>query len=208
MTAKEYDKQTQASLRRVATFLRRTKAPASPYRPDSAAVTRGHVLYVKLCAQCHAVTGARTFTVIPLEEVQTDRHRVDMWTTAARDAYNNYRTGYDWNFSHFQKVEGYIAETLDGLWLRAPYLHNGSVPTLADLLEVPQDRPKAFVRGGEVLDSSRGGFVAPPCDLTHPEKGAFCLDTALPGNANSGHVYGTDLMASDKADLLAYLLTL
>ena len=142
-------------------FLRRTKPPASPYRPDSAAVNRGHALYVKLCAQCHAATGARTLTVIPLEEVQTDRHRIDMWTTAARDAYNNYRTGYDWNFSHFQKVEGYVAETLDGLWLRAPYLHNGSVPTLADLLEVPQDRPKAFVRGGEVLDSSRGGFVAP-----------------------------------------------
>jgi|SoiMethySBSTD1v2_1073268.scaffolds.fasta_scaffold00993_34 hypothetical protein len=208
MTAQEYDKQTQASLRRVATFLHRTKPPASPYRPDPAAVNRGHLLYVKLCAQCHAVTGARTLTVIPVEEVQTDRRRIDMWTPAARDAYNHYRTGYDWNFSHFQKVEGYVARTLDGLWLLAPYLHNGSVPTLADLLEAPQGRPKAFVRGGEVLDSSRGGFVAPPCDPAHPEKGAFCFDTTLPGNANFGHVYGTDLTAADKADLLAYLLTL
>jgi hypothetical protein len=207
MTAHEYDEQTQTSLRRVAAFLRRTKPPASPHRPDSAAVDRGHALYANLCANCHAATGARTLTVIPIEEIQTDRHRIDMWTTAARDAYNNYRKGYDWNFSHFQKLEGYIAETLDGLWLRAPYLHNGSVPTLADLLEGPQDRPKAFVRGGEVLDSNRGGFVAPSCDPRRPEKGVFCFDTTLPGNANSGHVYGTELTAADKADLLAYLLT-
>ena len=50
--------------------------------------------------------------------------------------------------------------------------------------------------------------MAPPCDPAHPEKGAFCFDTTLPGNANFGHVYGTDLTAADKADLLAYLLTL
>jgi hypothetical protein len=208
MTAHEYDEQTQASLRRVGAFLRRTKPPASPYRPDLAAVDRGHALYAKLCADCHAATGARTLTVIPIEEIQTDRHRIDMWTTAARDAYNSYRKGYDWNFGHFQKLEGYVAETLDGLWLRAPYLHNGSVPTLADLLEDPQSRPKAFARGGEVLDSNRGGFVAPSCDPRRPEKAVFCFDTTLSGNANSGHLYGTDLTAADKADLLAYLLTL
>jgi len=208
MTAHEYNEQTQTSLRRVAAFLRRAKPPASPYRPDPAAVDRGHALYANLCADCHAATGARALMVIPIEEIQTDRHRIDMWTTSARDAYNSYRNGYDWNFSHFQKLEGYVAETLDGLWLRAPYLHNGSVPTLADLLEGPQSRPKAFVRGGEVLDPNRGGFVAPSCDPSRSEKGVFCFDTTLPGNANSGHVYGTDLTAADKADLLAYLLTL
>jgi len=54
----------------------------------------------------------------------------------------------------------------------------------------------------------RGGFVAPACDPARPQKAAFCFDTAMPGNANSGHVYGTDLTAADKADLLAFLLTL
>jgi mono/diheme cytochrome c family protein len=208
MTAQEFNKKTQSSLSRVAEFLRRTKPPASPHRPDFAAVNRGHALYTRLCAQCHDSAGARVFTVIPVEEVQTDRHRIDMWTTAARDTYNGYRGGYDWNFSHFQKADGYVAKTLDGLWLLAPYLHNGSVPTLADLLEAPPDRPRAFLRGGEVLDSVRGGFVAPPCDPAHPQMGTFCFDTAMPGNANSGHVYGTDLTTADKADLLAYLLTL
>jgi hypothetical protein len=208
MTAKEYGEETRSALHHVATFLGRARPPASPYRPDLTAVNRGHSLYTKLCAQCHDSAGDRVLTVIPIEEVRTDRHRLDMWSTAARDAYNNYRVGYDWNFSHFQKTDGYVAETLDGLWLRAPYLHNGSVPTLFDLLEAPPDRPRAFLRGGEVLDSVHGGFAAPACDPTRTEKGAFCFDTAMPGNANSGHVYGTDLTAADKADLLAFLLTL
>jgi hypothetical protein len=209
MQAKEYDQQTQDSLRRIGAFFRRTKAPVSPYRPDdTAAVSSGRAWYLRLCAQCHDPAGARTLTVVAVEEVGTDRHRVDMWTTAARDAYNAYRGGYDWDFRHFQKIDGYVAEPLDGLWLRAPYLHNGSVPTLADLLELPQNRPKAFVRGNELLDSKRGGFDAPTCDPASPRKGEFCFDTALPGNANSGHVYGTDLDSKAKADLLAYLLTL
>ena len=207
MTAKEYDDRTEASLRRLGAFLRRTKPPASPYRPEAEAVARGRSVYLARCADCHDSTGSRTLTVIPIDDVQTDRHRIDMWTTKARDTYNDYRKGYDWGFSHFQKLNGYVAEPMDGLWLRAPYLHNGSVPTLVDLLKVPEDRPKAFVRGGEVLDSEHGGFVAPTCDPARPQQGTFCFDIALPGNSNSGHVYGTELAPNDKSDLLAYLLT-
>ena len=207
MTAQEFDQQTQISLRRIETFLGRRKPPASPYRPHPAVVKRGHTLYLALCSQCHDATGARTLTVIPLEEIQTDRHRVDMWTVAARNAYTAFRKGRDWGFRHFQKLSGYVAEPMDGLWLRAPYLHNGSVPTLADLLEQPQNRPKAFLRGGELLDSGRGGFAATLCDPANPRKGEFCFDTKLPGNSNAGHLYGTDLDQAEKADLLAYLLT-
>jgi len=207
MTAKEYDEETEASLRRLGAYLRRVKPPASPYRPEAAAVVRGRAVYETRCADCHDAGGSRSLTVIPVEDVQTDRHRIDMWTALARDTYNNYRKGYDWDFSHFQKQSGYVAEPLDGLWLRAPYLHNGSVPTLADLLKAPPKRPTAFVRGGEVLDAEHGGFAAPACDPTVRQSGVFCFDTALPGNSNAGHTYGTDLAPNDKADLLAYLLT-
>ena len=124
---------------------------------------------------------------MPVSEVGTDPHRVEMWTDASRDAYNDYREGYDWDFRRFQNVEGYVSEPLDGLWARAPYLHNGSVPTLADLLEPPERRPTRFVRGGEVLDPLRGGFLAAACD---PAQGGaeFCFDTGLPGNDNGGHL--------------------
>ena len=58
------------------------------------------------------------------------------------------------------------------------------------------------------LHHYRSAGLAPLCDPRRPEKGVFCFDTTLLGNANSGHVYGTNLTAADKADLLAYLLTL
>jgi hypothetical protein len=77
--------------------------------------------------------------------------RVDMWTITARNAYTVFRKDRDWGFHHFRKLSGYVAQPTDGLWLRAAYLHNGSVPTLADLLEQPQNRPKAFLRGRNYL---------------------------------------------------------
>ena len=131
-----------------------------------------------------------------------------MWTELARDTYNDFREGRDWGFKSFRKISGYVAEPLGGLWLNGPYLHNGSVPTLRDLLEQPAQRPAAFVRGLDVLDARNGGFVAPSCDSRQQPPEGFCFDTRLVGNSNDGHVYGTALPASDKSDLLAYLLTL
>jgi hypothetical protein len=193
---------------RIERFLQATVPPPSPYRPDGAAVERGKALYVEHCAECHAADGTRTLTIVPVEEVGTDPHRAEMWTDAARDAYNGYREGYDWGFRSFQNVEGYVAEPLQGLWLGAPYLHNGSVPTLADLLAPPEARPRAFVRGLEDLDPERGGFVAPACDPRQKPEVGFCYDVSQPGNYNGGHNYGTGLGDADRADLLAYLKTL
>ena len=93
------------------------------------------------------------------------------------------------------------------MWLNGPYLHNGSVPSLRDLLESPPQRPATFVRGLDVLDGRNGGFVAPSCDPRQDPAEGFCFDTRLVGNGNGGHVYGTSLSATEKSDLLAYLLT-
>jgi mono/diheme cytochrome c family protein len=202
--AKEFN---YPAMERIERYLRALPPPPSPHRPDPAAVERGKVVFAANCAECHAPDGKRTLTEIAVAEVGTDINRSNMWTEAARDAYNNYREGRDWGFKSFRKVAGYVAEPLGGLWLNGPYLHNGSVPTLRDLLEPPAQRPIAFVRGLDVLDARNGGFVAPPCDPRQPPAEGFCFDTQLVGNANGGHVYGTTLSAPEKADLLAYLLT-
>jgi len=65
----------------------------------------------------------------------------------------------DERFSHFRKTFGYANSPLDGIWLRAPYLHNGSVPTLRDLLQPSANRPKTFYRGYDVYDQKNVGFV-------------------------------------------------
>ena len=196
------------TLARLQDYLRTLRPPPSPYRPASAAVERGRAVFAAQCADCHATGGARSLTVIPPAEIGTDIQRDFMWTDAAVQAYNGYREGRDWNFSGFRKVDGYVASTLDGLWLNGPYLHNGSVPTLRDLLRVPAQRPVAFVRGGDVVDGQNGGFVSPPCDPVAPPAAGFCYDTTLIGNSNAGHLYGTALPDNQKEDLLAYLLTL
>jgi hypothetical protein len=205
MVAAEYKPET---LTRLIGYVRGLRAPPSPHRPAAEAVEAGRKVFADHCAECHAPDGKRATTIIPSAEVGTDIQRDLMWTDAAVQAYTKYRVGYDWDFRGFRKQDGYLASTLDGLWLNGPYLHNGSVPSLRDLLKAPADRPKAYLRGGDVADGKNGGFVSPSCDpATSPDQG-FCYDTTLIGNSNAGHIYGTDLPADQKESLLAYLLTL
>ena len=148
-----------SSLRRVMNYISDLKAPKYPYPIDDRLAAAGAPIYTSLCADCHEMGGKRTGTVIPLAEIGTDRHRLDMWTANSAEAYNAYGAGHDWKFSHFRKTEGYTAMPLDGVWLTAPYLHNGSVPALSDLFDLPENRPKQFWRGYDLYDPARVGFV-------------------------------------------------
>ena len=94
---------------------------------------------------------------------------------------------------------------LDGAWIRAPYLHNGSVPSLKDLLEVPTNRPARFWRGYDVYDPVNVGFLS---DGPEARRTGTLHDTSQPGNTNVGHDYGTALPAESKRALLEYLKTL
>jgi hypothetical protein len=172
------------------------------------------------CSACHGAQepGGHRFwssqlgKVTPIHEIQTDPGRLDSYTEAFRQQQlTRMFTGTPYQFKAFRKTNGYANQPLDGLWLRGPYLHNGSVPTLADLLLPPGERPKAFLRGRgqDIVDPVKGGFVTQACDpaVPVPPGGAFCFDTTLPGNGNGGHLYGVNLSAEEKANLLAYLLT-
>jgi len=198
-------------------FIRLQKPPPSPfstagaekdpYHVDEAEMQQGKALYQTHCAACHEPGGPRFRTVISATEIGTDRHRIDMWSEAAKDRYTNYRAGgYSWGFHEFHKTNGYLANELTGLWLRGPYLHNGSVPTLRDLLSPPSDRPQKFYRGYDLVDPAGGGFISQVG--TPAERYGALYDTATPGNSNSGHLFGTDLSDQDKRRLMAFLKTL
>jgi len=96
----------------------------------------------------------------------------------------------------------YKARPLDGIWATAPYLHNGSVPTLWDLLLPVAQRPKTFYVGSRELDTTKVGFVA--TDIP----GAFLFDTSISGNSNTGHTMGATLSDADRAALVEYLKSL
>jgi hypothetical protein len=193
------------SLERVESWIRNLKPPPWPFAVDAALAAAGRPVYEAECARCHAPSGDRTGNVIPLGEIGTDRHRLDMWTKQAADTYNAYADGYAWDFSGFRKTDGYVAVPLDGLWLRAPYLHNGSVPYLAELLEPAEQRTRSFYRGHTVYDAARIGFVSEGPDA---ERAGTPYDTTRPGNGNQGHLYGLALSSDQKRALVEFLKTL
>ena len=199
------DARERSSLRRVMDYISELRPPPYPFPVDRALAAEGAAVYKAECASCHAPGGGRLGTVVPVSEVGTDRHRLRMWTRGATEAYNAYGRGRNWTFSSFRTTGGYVAVPHDGLWLRGPYLHNGSVPSLADLLEPPEQRPRLFWRGYDVLDRDKVGFVS---DGEDARRVGSLYDTALPGNSNAGHVYGTTLPAPLKRALLEYLKTL
>ena len=102
----------------------------------------------------------------------------------------------------------YKARPLDGIWATAPYLHNGSVPTLYDLLLPAAKRPASFMMGTREYDPVRGGYAT---SATAPGNSfryvtATPDGTPIPGNGNAGHDYGAGkLTEAQRLDLLEYL---
>lgn len=192
------------SLEKVGRWVRGLEPPRFPFGIDEVLAARGEPIFTQACASCHADGGARTGTVIAVEEVGTDRHRLDAWNAASAEAFNAVAAGRPWQFRRFRTTGGYVAMPLAGVWLNAPYLHNGSVPSLADLLQPEERRPVRFHRGYDVYDPIAVGFVSRGAAAEHEGE---LYDTSLPGNARAGHAYGTTLAPEEKAALLEYLKT-
>ncbi len=194
-----------ASLRRILNYIAGGEPPRYPLPTDQAVAATGAEVFRTACASCHAPDGARVGQVVPVAEVGTDDRRVRAWPEAAADALNAFGNGRDWAFSKFRTTDGYVAVPLDGLWLRAPYLHTGSVPSLADLLEPAERRPRSFWRGYDVIDPVKVGFIS---EGAAAERKGSWYDTTQPGNGNAGHDYGTALAPELKRALLEFLKTL
>lgn len=200
----------------VENWLLDAKPPQYPYSIDRTLAERGAKIYASLCADCHGTNGqdfhageGKVGTVTPIEYIGTDRRRLDSYTYDLAANQNLLYAGYgDERFSHFRKTYGYANMPLDGIWLRAPYLHNGSVPNMRELFEPAARRTKVFYRGNDVYDPVNLGFVS---DVA--EQGGrkyFRYDTSVVGNGNQGHegrIYGTDLSPADKNALIEYLKT-
>ncbi|MBI1790317.1 MAG: hypothetical protein HYR60_22520 [Acidobacteria bacterium] len=96
----------------------------------------------------------------------------------------------------------YKARPLNGIWATAPYLHNGSVPSLRELLKTPSERVKTFYVGSRDFDPDNVGLSTEKVD------GAFLFDTSKTGNSNQGHPYSAGLNQAQRDALLEYLKTL
>jgi hypothetical protein len=201
--------------------------PAEAGRLDPHQVERGRTVYRTHCRDCHGapdgpsgswVAGPRTGVVVPATDLGTDPERV---------RFRYYQELPDLLVAHFPaghplrpdrallrpgpagRVAGYINAPLEAVWARAPYLHNGSVLTLAELVNL-RPRRKVFFRGRNLYDPDDAGLVSPAAANARTY---FRFDTAVRGNSSAGHDYpwpyrgpGWDEQAL--RDLLAYLKTI
>jgi hypothetical protein len=99
----------------------------------------------------------------------------------------------------------YESRVLHGIWATAPYLHNGSVPNLWELLTPPAQRKPTFTVGSRVFDAKNVGYVT---DSSPFSNATFQTDPSnTNGNGNNGHNYGTSLSEDDRWALIEYLKT-
>ncbi|MCB1800277.1 MAG: hypothetical protein KDI82_01180 [Gammaproteobacteria bacterium] len=186
-------------------YLSNQPAPAYPFAIDRERATAGAAVFESHCARCHA--SQRTGQVVALAEVGTDRERLDTWNEkAAREANAVVEEmGIERTGLVEEPLAGYVAQFLDGIWLRAPYLHNGSVPTLYDLLLPPAQRPAGFYRGYNLYDPVKVGFATEGAEAEHA---GTWHDTSRRANSARGHAFADDLSDAQRWELVEYLKTL
>ncbi|WP_437201155.1 cytochrome c [Planctomicrobium sp. SH664] len=206
----------EPDFRDIHAYLESLEAPAYPFKIDRQLADQGEIVFQQHCATCHGTYGPQESypnRVIPIDDIGTDPVRFHAIPEQARAMY-----GATW-FADYGKQEtrsetsGYLAPPLDGVWATAPYLHNGSVPTLWHLLH-PDNRPVVWKRiDREGYDEERGGLVieeldAVPSEVTLPAERRHYFDTRGFGKSNSGHDYPDALTEAEKEAVLEYLKSL
>ena len=210
----EQFKSWEKDFSQVYAYISELRPPKYPLEIDKAMSMRGEQVFLNTCATCHGTYGDKSKYPelrVPIEEIGTDRVRLDAMSPQHREHY-----GSSWFAHHGGQdtkavVDGYVAPPLDGLWASAPYLHNGSVPTLWHLLH-PESRPTVWRRTKLELDTTKIGLQTEampsvPSRLKAGER-RWYFDTTQIGKSAVGHDYPNALSEEEKADLLEYLKAL
>ncbi|WP_184719978.1 c-type cytochrome [Caulobacter sp.] len=192
--------------RRAFSWLAERRPQTFPGPIDPALAARGADLYARACASCHGTYDG------PAEnprlasfpnwrgQIGTDPARAAAFTPALQRyvADSPYRTVID-----ARHTGQYAAPPLSGVWSSAPYLHNGSVPTLAQLMLL-ESRAERFAVGGHALDFKTVGVAYPPGHAPWSRRAIY--DTRQPGRSNRGHEAPFDsLSREDRWALIEYL---
>lgn len=203
----------QATMR----FIKDVKTQPFPGTINQEMAKLGSALYVVQCASCHGDYNSEGQLVsFPnyIGEIGTDPLRIELLKSAqTAKAINNSVMG-----EHIHAVDpiGYIAPPLNGIWATAPYMHNGSIPTLEHVFN-PSTRPKKFYVGGQKLNYELVGIdgqLDGQGVWTYPEgyvpwANTALFDTTKKGHSSQGHTSPFDDMSdADKRALIEYLKTL
>ena len=213
-------KALEPAFRDLQAFFKSLEPPKYPFPIDADKSARGEAVFKTTCARCHGTygpDGKYPNKIVPLDVIGTDPARSQGLSDRLVAHYNKTWLGAEHPVE--TKRVGYQAPPLDGIWATAPYLHNGSVPTLHALLE-SSSRPPRFTRPPSTdfthYDQAHVGWKFTEVSAEElsstarrsPFQAKFIVDTARFGMSNGGHTFGDALSEQERMDLIEYLKTL
>lgn len=214
----EFYHQHEADFQDIFAYLMSLRPPKYDGPIDTELASRGQAVFAASCASCHGTYGEDSHypnVRVPLDELGTDPVRLAALSPPGRQRYADswFAVRPDGTRQRTElKPDGYVAPPLDGIWASAPYFHNGSVPTLWDVLN-PSDRPTLWRRIADEIDPEKVGLQVEVVDripLTETDVAVRrqYFDTRKYGKSNAGHLYPDELTTEEKRAVLEYLKTL
>lgn len=192
-------------------WIKNLKPPAYPYPIDAGRAAKGKALFLQTCAGCHGTYGDKPYypnVVVPPRVIGTDSM---LWKyfiiyTGYTDWFNKSWLAVSSPVAQERPQPGYVPPPLDGVWITAPYLHNGSVPTIENVLN-SKSRPALWQRNfnKEEYDYEKLGWRYKILSRPHGKK---TYDTRIPGYGNYGHTFGDRLTGNERKNVIEYLKTL
>jgi len=194
----------------VLAYIYSLEAPKYPRAIDRGLAARGRVLFEQRCSGCHGTYGEKESypnLLIPQSIIGTDSmlHRSNYSNPQFVDWFNRSWFTQGDHPARLEPFNGYIAPPLDGIWVTAPYLHNGSVPTLEGVLD-SKSRPAYWSRR---FDKPEYDYEAVGWKFSrhaNPDRGVY--NTRLPGYGAYGHTFGDALSREERKAVIEYLKTL
>jgi hypothetical protein len=189
--------------------------PKYPWPLNQDLASQGRVLFEQTCSRCHGTYGEQwTYPnkLVPIDEVGTDRVRLDALSPIQRAGYELSWFGQLDDKKVIPDPGGYVAPPLDGIWASAPYLHNGAVPTLWHLFHA-DNRPVVWQRSEDGYDADKVGLEVTtmdglPAGTTDPKQKRRYFDTRLFGKSSQGHTFPEEFNEAEKQAVIEYLKTL
>jgi mono/diheme cytochrome c family protein len=210
----DFFRDNEKHFKKIMTWIESLEAPKYPFEINQDLADVGRKIFNNTCAECHGTygpDGSWPEKIIPLDVVNTDPARWESLTPEMRASYEkNWFSNYGEKKAITEPV-GYVAQPLDGIWASAPYLHNGSVPTLWHMLH-PDQRPAVWKRTENGYDQARVGleveqFESLPEGVRGAERREY-FDTSKFAKSAQGHDFPDVLNEDEKVALLEYLKTL
>jgi len=206
----------------IAAYIKSLREPKYPFVIDEGLAAAGEGVFLANCAGCHgtysADEAAETYPnlIFPLEVIGTDPTIIQAGEEIGYQVewFNESFYGTITQLVLDDPLAGYVAPPLDGVWATGPFLHNGSVPTIAALLE-SGTRPASWRRvdfDSTHFDEEGLGwpFEALPYgqDQAPASERKFVYDTSKPGHSNAGHTFGDALSVEERRAVIEYLKTI